>query len=111
MRPNGWCAEKHHNKLYAVGVVDQLPAVEEQAEDEFEGYIVKPISRENVCAQLKELLLTPSEERRPTVVVLDDDADALMAVEHTLEIRGFDVSTYSDPGEALERIRSDRTTS
>ena len=99
--------KKHHHKMYAVGVVDQLPAVEAQAEDGFEGYIVKPISRENVSAQLRELLLTPSEERRPTVIVLDDDADALMAVEHTLEIRGFDVSTYADVGEALERIRSE----
>ncbi len=60
-----------------------------------------------MSAQLRELLLTPPDERRPTVIVLDDDADALMTVEHTLEIRGFDVSTYTDEGEALERIRTE----
>jgi DNA-binding response OmpR family regulator len=97
--------KKHRGSTCAVGVVDKLPPVDEQAEDDFEGYIVKPISRENVSEQLRELLLTPSEDEKPKVYVVDDDGNALMAVEHTLDVRGFDVTPYTDIGEAIEQIQ------
>ena len=98
--------KKHRKSLSAIGVVEKLPAVDVQAGAEFEGYIVKPISREDVCTQLRELLLTPPEEIQPTVIVIDDDANALTAVVHTLKVRGFDVSSYTDVGEAIEDIQT-----
>lgn len=99
-------ALKHHRKsLIAVAVVNKLPTVEEQADDAFEAYIVKPLVKENIASQLRELLLTPPEEHKPDILILDDDADALMAAEHALLIRGFEVTTYTDSGEALQHLR------
>ena len=48
--------KRHSKALCSIGVVAKLPTVEEQVGDDFEGYIVKPISREKVCAQLRDLL-------------------------------------------------------
>lgn len=101
--------KKHRKDLCAVGIVDKLPTVEEQVEDGFEGYIVKPITRENVGAQLRELLLTPPEDVKPVVVVVDDDANALTAVEHTLDLRGFECHAYTDIGEAMDRVKTEPT--
>lgn len=98
--------KKARATLRAVGLVDKLPTVEEQADDDFEGYLVKPLSREKIAEQLRELLLTPRSEDRPTVAVIDDDANALMAVEHTLDVRGFDVSTFTDIGEGIQHVQS-----
>lgn len=99
--------KKHKGALRAVALVEKLPEVEDQAQDDFDGYLVKPISREEVSKQLSELLLTPHESHEPTVVVVDEDANALMAVEHTLDVRGFKVAPFTDVGEALGKIESE----
>lgn len=91
--------------LVAIAMADTVPGVDEQAEDVFEGYLVKPITRETVGVQLSELLLTTKDEESPKVYVVDDDANALMAVEHTLDVRGFEVTTYPDIGLALDHIK------
>ncbi len=36
--------------------------------------------------------------------VIDDDANAVTAVEHVLEVRGFEVTGFQDPGEGIEYI-------
>ena len=101
--------KKHRKHLCTVAVVDKLPKVEEQAEDDFEGYIVKPISRENVSEKLKELLLTPREETEHRVFVIDDRANALKAVEHTLDVKGFGVTIFTEVGEAIDRTKEELT--
>jgi len=36
--------------------------------------------------------------------VIDDDTNAVTAVEHVLEVRGFEVTGFQDPGEGIEYI-------
>jgi two-component system phosphate regulon response regulator PhoB len=98
--------KRHSKALVAVAIVSKLPTVEEQAEDAFEGYLVKPIVREDIADQLRELLLSPQAEHKPAILVLDDDADSLMAAEHSLQVRGFEVITYTDAGEAIAHLRA-----
>ena len=72
---------KHKPHLIVVGFVDNLPGVEQQAEDGINGYLVRPLSQDAVTYQLNELLLKEAETGPPPkVVVIDDDADAVTAV-------------------------------
>jgi len=98
--------KRHSETMVAVAIVSKLPTVEEQTEDAFEGYLVKPLVRENIADQLHELLLSPHAEHKPSILVLDDDADSLMAAEHSLKVRGFEVVTFTDTGEALDHLRA-----
>lgn len=93
---------KHKPHLIVVGFVDNLPGVEQQAEDGINGYLVRPLSQDAVTDQLNELLLKEAETGPPPkVVVIDDDADAVTAVEHVLQVRGFEVNGFQDPGEGI----------
>ena len=98
--------KKHKPDLLALGLVDEIPAVEQQAEEDvMNGYLVRPLSQETVTEQLNELLLKePEEGPPPKVVVIDDDSDAVSAVEHVLQVRGFEVNGFQDPGEAVAFI-------
>ena len=40
------------------------------------------------------------------MAVIDDDANALMAVEHTLDVRGFDVTAFTDVGEGMQHVQN-----
>ncbi len=100
--------KKHKPELLALGLVDEVPDVDEQAEDIVNGYLVRPVTQEMVTDQLNELLLKEEEEGPPAqVVVIDDDANAVTAVEHVLQVRGFVVRGFQDPGEGLESILAD----
>jgi PleD family two-component response regulator len=97
--------KRHSEALLAVAIVSQLPTIEEQAEDSFEGYLVKHLAREDIADQLRELLLSPQAEHKPSIL-MDDDADSLMAAKHSLLVRGFEVVTFTDAGEAIDHLRT-----
>ena len=75
------------------------------ADEGADGYLVKPVDRGQMQALFKSLLLSQDLDRQAQVVVIDDEADALVAVDHALRRRGLDVIPFQDPGQALEHMQ------
>ena len=48
--------------------------------------------------------MTPTQQDRPRVLVVDDDGDIRMALEMMLSYEGFEVWTAKDGREALARL-------
>ena len=70
-----------------------------------DGYLVKPVDR----AKLRQTLDAFREQTKPgraaDITILDDDPAALSALEHALTRRGYQVNTFTEPGDALQHIR------
>jgi DNA-binding NtrC family response regulator len=49
---------------------------------------------------------SPTASRRPVVVFADDDPQILLALERTLRDEPYDLHLTTDPGKALEWVRS-----
>lgn len=71
-----------------------------------DGYLVKPVDRN----KLKQTLDNFREQKKPgraaDITILDDDPTALSALEHIFTRRGYQVTTFTEPGDALEHIRT-----
>lgn len=50
------------------------------------------------------LAMKETEQREQRIMVVDDDRYLLMAIGQTLELNGYDVSTFTSPLEALDRL-------
>ena len=72
---------------------------------EAEAYLIKPIDHSRLQALLKALLFSRNLGRPAEVVVIDDDPDALLAIEHALHERGLFTATFQDPARASQHIR------
>lgn len=104
---NGWQLLRAVKRAFSDILVVVLPGHEpEEGESTVtdsgaDGYLVKPVDRGRMQALFKSLLL----DRQARVVAIDDEADALVAIDHALSRRGLAVTTFQDPGEALEHMR------
>jgi CheY-like chemotaxis protein len=70
------------------------------------GYLVKPVDRAKLIETLDGLRATKKPDRVAEITIIDDDPDALSALEHTLKNRRFSISSFTDPVEALRHIRT-----
>ena len=48
---------------------------------------------------------TNTDDNRPRILVVDDDAYLLMAIGQTLSLGGYEVDTFTSPLEALEKLK------
>ena len=70
-----------------------------------DGYLVKPVDRGRMQALFKSLLFSQDLNRQAQVVVIDDEVDSLVTINYALSRRGLLVTTFQDPGKALEQMR------
>lgn len=69
-----------------------------------DGYLTKPVDQTDLGILLKALLFSQNLGRQATAVVLDDEADALEAMQTSLTRRGVHCEAFTDAGKAIERI-------
>jgi CheY-like chemotaxis protein len=69
------------------------------------GHLTKPAEQEQMHDLLHSLLIDRDQGKTPEVVIIDDDAAALFAVEQSLKRLGIHTATFQDPGFALQHIR------
>ena len=69
------------------------------------GYLVKPVNLEELQILLKGLLFLGNLGRQAEALIIDDEADALEAMKVAFERRGIFCDCYTDPGEAMERLK------
>ncbi|MBK35950.1 MAG: hypothetical protein CME26_10545 [Gemmatimonadetes bacterium] len=69
------------------------------------GYLVKPVNLEELQILLKGLLFLGNLGRQAEALIIDDKADALEAMKVAFERRGIFCDCYTDPGEAMERLK------
>lgn len=109
---NGWQLLKLIKQRYEyIPVVVLTGYISEEGEEmltnnQTDGYLVKPVDRKRLNEMLASFLTSHRPGRTADIVILDDDATALAALEHALSTRGFRVATFQDPGDVLEHIRN-----
>ena len=69
-----------------------------------DGYLIKPVGNTDMNILLRALLYTQNLGRQAVVVVVDDEADALEAMQTSLTRRGLHCEPFTDAGKAIERI-------
>ena len=72
-----------------------------------DGYLTKPVDGVDLSILLKALLYAQNLGRQARVVVVDDEADALEAMQTSLTRRGLHCDGFTDGGNAIERILRD----
>ena len=69
------------------------------------GHLTKPAEQEQVHDLLRALLIDRDHGKTPEVVIIDDDAGALFAVEQALKRLGIHTATFQDPGFAIQHMK------
>ena len=107
---SGWNLLREVKRLYSpIPVVVVTGFIPENSEEmlssaQADGYLVKPIDGIDLSILLKALLYAQNLGRQADVVIVDDEADALEAMETSLTRRGLHCDTFVDAGKAIERI-------
>lgn len=107
---SGWNLLREVKRLYSpIPVVVVTGFIPENSQEmlssaQADGYLVKPIDGVDLGILLKALLYAQNLGRQAQVVVVDDEADALEAMQTSLTRRGLHCDTYTDAGKAIERI-------
>ena len=108
---NGWQLLRAIKKVWPdTSVVVLTGHVPEEGEAmltdrEADGYLVKPVDRRRMQALFKALLFSRNLGRQAEVVAVDDDSNALHVIDLALSRRGLFVTTFQDPGDALQHMR------
>jgi CheY-like chemotaxis protein len=111
---NGWQLLKIIKKRFQhISVVVLTGYISEEGEkmltnSQIDGYLVKPIDRTRLNELLKTLSQTRKSGQIANIVAIDDDPDALAAIDHALANRGFHVTLFRDPNDALQYIKETR---
>jgi CheY-like chemotaxis protein len=107
---SGWNLLREVKRLYNyIPVVVITGFVPENSEEmlssaQADGYLVKPIDGTDLNILLKALLYSQNLGRQAVVVVVDDEADAIEAMQTSLTRRGLHCVPFTDAGKAIERI-------
>ncbi len=108
---SGWNLLREIKQLYAeIPVVVITGFIPENSEEmlsssQADGYMTKPVDRADLDILLKSLLYPQNLGRPAEVVVVDDEADVLEALQDSLTRRGLRCDTFTDGEMAVERIR------
>lgn len=108
---NGWQLLEAVKKMDSrIPVVVITGFISEQAETiltsrHVDGYLAKPVDQRRLTTLLRALLFPQNLGRPAEVVVVDDDADILEAIDASLSRRGLFVTRFLDLDEAEAYIR------
>ncbi|MBT3602276.1 MAG: response regulator [Candidatus Latescibacteria bacterium] len=108
---NGWQLLKLIKQRFSYMPVIVLTGyISEEGEEmltngQTDGYLVKPVDRSKLKKTLNNFRLKKKPGRAGDITILDDDPTALSALEHAFTRRGYHVSTFTEPGDALQHIR------
>ena len=107
---SGWTLLREIKQLYqpmpVVVVTGFIPENSEEmlSSAQADGYLTKPVDGTDLNILLKALLYAQNLGRQANVVVVDDEADALEAMQTSLTRRGLHCEGFTDAGKAIERI-------
>lgn len=112
---NGWqllkIVKQRYNTLPVVVLTGYISEEGEQmlTNSQIDGYLTKPIDH----ARLNTMLDTFRKAQKPgnlaDITVLDDDPVTLQATEHALTQRGFGITAFQDPMQAVKHIGETKT--
>lgn len=112
---NGWQLLKAVKQRYGhVPVVVLTGYISQEGEQmltssQIDGYLTKPIDHARLNATLDTFRKAHKPNEAAHITVLDDDAITLQATQHALKQRGFGVTAFQDPMQAVKHIGENKT--
>jgi len=109
---NGWQLVKIIKQRFSdIPVIVLTGYISQEGEEmltnsQIDGYLVKPVRLSLLNQILERLRNTGKPGGETEITILDDDPAALTAVEEILGRRGYCVTGFREPGDALEHIRT-----